>query len=216
MAAASRWSLGVVSAWVAWVMPSWALAQVAVEPQPDVAGLVRQAQALRSRGKLNEKSLLALKPGKVDGALAFDLQSKDWLAVGAWSYPEAKFNVGYTQANACQLDIVRYHSDHGEMHFSVGDLCQDPSKAQLRHTNFQVPLPVKVAVTGSGAQTWLAIDAYGKREWQRVVAYHDGALVIDITQAGTKTDKVVKFRELRLAMPRLFSFTPAPPPAKAR
>lgn len=214
MTRTSAWITGLSAALLGVLAPVWALAQVAVEPQPDVAGLSRQAQELRTRGKLSEKSLLALKPGKVDGALASDLRSKDWLAVGAWSYPEAKFNVGYLEEKACQIDLLRYHSDGGELHFSIGDLCQDPAKAQLRHSNFQFPLPVKVAVTGSGAKTWLAIDAFGKREWQRIVSYQDGRLVVDITMAGTKTDKVIKFREVRLAMPRMFSYVPAPPQAR--
>lgn len=213
MTRTSAWITGLSAALLGVLAPVWAMAQVAVEPQPDVAGLSRQAQEVRTRGKLSEKSLLALKPGKVDGALAGDLRSKDWLAVGAWSYPEAKFNVGYLEEKACQIDMLRYRSDGGELHFSIGDLCHSPAKAQLRHSNFQFPLPVKVAVTGSGANTWLAIDAFGKREWQRVVAYQDGMLVVDITKSGTKADKVVKFRELRLAMPRMFSYMPMPPKA---
>lgn len=210
MGMAARRILGIASVLMGIVLPLAAQAQVAVEPQPDVAGLARQAEAVRARGKLSDKALLALKPGKVDGALAFDLGSKDWVVVGAWSYPEAKFNVGYLQEKACQLDLLRYHTDGGEMHFSIGDLCQSPAKAKLTHTNFQVPLPVKVAVNGSAANTWLAIDAYGAREWQRVVAYQDGMLVVDITKSGSKTDKVVKFREVRMAMPRLFSYMPLP------
>lgn len=202
------WRAGLV---LGLLLPASAFAQVDVEPQPDIAGLVRQANEIRGRAKPAAAALLALRPGKVDATLAVDLRAKDWLAVGAWSYPEGKFNVSYTQDRPCQIDLLRYHVDGGELRFAIGDLCQAPERAALRHLNFQFPLPVKVAVSGSAAQTWLAIDAFGKREWQRVVSYRDGVLVLDITRDGSKRDKQVKFREVRLAMPRMFSYTPMPP-----
>jgi len=184
-----------------------ALAQVAVDPQPDVAALAKTWQAARDQGKLGSAELLALKPGQVDAGLARDLIDKDWLDLGAWSYPEAKFGVGYAQNPACQHDILRYQSDGGELHFSLGDLCTSPTQAKLTHTNFQLPPPVKVAVQGKGGDTWLAIDAWGKREFQRVVAYRAGVLVVDITYTGKKTDRKVKFRAVRIAVPRTFVAT---------
>lgn len=183
-----------------------ATAQLPVAPQPDIAALARKYGEVRAAGRPTEAALLALKPGRVAPSLASDLQAFDWLKIGAWSYPERKMGAHYAQESACYYHLLRYRRDGGELQFSLADLCAAPQQAQLRHTNFTLPPRVKVAVSGSGADTWLAIDARGVREWHRVVSYQQGVLVVDITLTGKKSDKQIKFRDVRLAVPRLFAW----------
>ena len=201
--------LAVVALWLAWSAALGgrdAAAQVPIEPQPDGAHLAQKYAEVRARGRLGEAALLALKPGAVAATLAADLQVQDWLQIGAWSYTEGKFGPSYRKDTVCQYDLTRYRRDGGELRFSLADLCGAVQKPLLRHTNFTLPPHIKVAVAGRGADTWLAVDAYGVREWHRVVSYQQGVLVVDITFTGKKADKKVRFREVRLAVPRLYGW----------
>ena len=55
-----------------------------------------------------------------------------------------------------------------------------------------------------GKQTYLEVTAFGEKELHRVVSYEKGVLVLDLSYDGKPNSKKVKFRDVRIAMPRLF------------
>jgi hypothetical protein len=62
----------------------------------------------------------------------------------------------------------------------------DPAKAVLNHLSFIQPPPMSAAVRKVGKQTYLEVTA------------------LDLSYDGKPNSKLVKFRDVRIAMPRLF------------
>ena len=81
---------------------------------------------------------------------------------------------------------------------------KEPAKGQVTHVNFELPPQVRVGVEKVGKETYLAITAYGSKELHRVVSYADGVLILDISYDGKPRSKQVKFRDVRIAVPRMF------------
>ena len=74
----------------------------------------------------------------------------------------------------------------------------------LLHKNFQLPSPIVVGIKKVGKETYLELTAYGSKELHRVVSYEKGVLILDISYDGKPRSKTVKFRDVRIAMPRMF------------
>lgn len=181
-----------------------ALGQVPIEKQPDlevIHGALKQARARRPR---DAKALLAVKQGPIEPTLAEDLVKFDWFEAGSWSYPEKKFGVSYDDDELFQFDLRRYLADGAELRFSLTINRRDPTKRQLTHVNFTLPPPSSAAIKKVGKQTYLEGTAYGEKELHRVVSYEKGVLILDLSYDGVPNSKLVKFRDVRIAVPRLF------------
>lgn len=176
-----------------------ALCQVAVAQQPDAEAMTATVKEARARRPLDPKALLAIKQGPIDATLAADLLDKDWLLVGAWSYPEKKFSPSYLDDDVEQFDLTRYLPDGQELRFTF-----HVDAKQLTHLNFTLPSPQRVSFTQLGKQTWLQRLSYGEKELHRVVSYDKGVLIIDVSYDGVPNSKKVKFRDVWVAMPRRF------------
>lgn len=181
-----------------------ALAQVPIEKQPDLETFRAAVKAARARRPLEAKALLAIRQGPIEATLAEDLQKYDWYLAGAWSYPEKKFGVTWADEEVFQYDLYRYLPAGTELSYSFSVNRLDPSKAQLTHLNFTEPPPTSAAVRKVGQQTYLEVTAFGAKELHRVVSYEKGVLIIDLSYDGKAHSKTVKFRDVRIALPRLF------------
>lgn len=177
--------------------------QVAVEHQPDLTAL-RAAIAEARAKRPDQRALLALGRGPIDESLAADLQKYDWLEVGSWSYPEKKLSLHYDDEGALQHDWLRYLADGSELRFSLVMNQLDASRSQVVHTNFTLPPPTSLALKKVGKTLYVELTAFGEKELHRVVSYQRGVLVLDLSYDGKPQSKTVKFRDVRVAMPRLF------------
>lgn len=177
--------------------------QVAVEHQPDLTAL-RAAIAEARAKRPDQRALLALSRGPIDESLAADLQRYDWLEVGSWSYPEKKLSLHYDDEGALQHDWLRYLADGSELRFSLVMNQLDASRSQVVHTNFTLPPPTSLALKKVGKTLYVELTAFGEKELHRVVSYQRGVLVLDLSYDGKPQSKTVKFRDVRVAMPRLF------------
>lgn len=178
------------------------LSQVAVEHQPEPSKMLAAVTEARAKRPRDAKALLALKQGLIADTLADDLRTRDWFLAGAWSYAEKKFGVWYEPETLTQYDFVRYGKDGGELRYSF--LVPASGRQEVTHVNFTLPAPVTAALKRVGKQTYLEVTAYGEKELHRVVQYQDGVLVLDLSYDGKVNSKRVEFREVRVAMPRLF------------
>jgi hypothetical protein len=181
-----------------------AAAQVPIERQPDHPAL--QAALLEARAKRprDGKALVAIKQGPIAPTLAKDLVNFDWYLAGAWSYPEQKFGVGYDRDELFQFDLNRYLADGAELSYSFSINELDPAKMKLNHYNFELPPKSSAAIRQVGKQTYFELTAYGVKELHRVVSYEQGVLILDLSYDGKPNSKKVKFRDVRIAVPRLF------------
>lgn len=184
-----------------------ALAQVPIVKQPELSVLKAALENARAKRPLDSAPLLALKQGPIDATLADDLQKFDWYLPGAWSYPEKKFGVTWSDDDCFQYDLNRYLPDGTELSFTFSINRLDATKMQLTHVNFTQPPPTSVAVRKVGKQTYWELTAYGVKELHRVVSYEKGVLVLDVSYDGKPNSKKVKFREVRIALPRHFEST---------
>jgi hypothetical protein len=183
------------------------LGQVAVQHQPDLVAMKAAVTEARAKRPADSATLLALKGAKVDASLADDLKKFDWFQAGAWSYPEKSFTPSWREDAPSQFDFRRYLDDGSELSYSFSINLLDPSKAEVRHVNFDSPAPMSVAIKKVGKDTYLEVTAFGDKELQRVRSYEHGVLIIDISYDGKVNSKTVKFRDVRIAMPRLFEST---------
>ncbi|MDP1827726.1 MAG: hypothetical protein Q8L48_30920 [Archangium sp.] len=183
---------------------STAFAQVPIEKQPDLEAFRAAVKEARAKRPLDAKALVKLKQGPIDPTLAEDLSKYDWYQAGAWSYPEKKFSPSYDDAELFQFDLRRYLPDGAELSYSLSINQRDPTKLQLNHLNFTLPPTTTAAFKKVGRQTYLEVTAYGEKELHRVVSYEKGILIIDLSYDGVPNSKLVKFRDVRIAMPRLF------------
>lgn len=177
--------------------------QIAVEHPPDLTAL-RAAIAEARAKRPDQRALLALGRGPIDENLAADLQKYDWLEVGSWSYPEKKLSLHYDDEGALQHDWLRYLADGSELRFSLVMNQLDASRSQVVHTNFTLPPPTSLALKKVGKALYVELTAFGEKELHRVVSYQRGVLVLDLSYDGKPQSKTVKFRDVRVAMPRLF------------
>jgi hypothetical protein len=182
-----------------------AVAQVAIPEQPDPAVFYRDAMARRKAGILDEKTLVGLKPEPIPPTLKDDLVKLDWLLVGTYSYPEKQLGIAYREENPCQLEIARHLPDGGNLRFQYSANCADREHGKLYHLNFELPPRIKTRVRELKGETYLEVEAYGEKELHRVVSYRGGVLVVDISYDGKPRSKKVKFRELRISLPRGFN-----------
>lgn len=178
------------------------LSQVAVEHQPDQQAMLTALNEARAKRPRDAKALVALKQGPIDGSLGDDLKTRDWFLAGAWSYPETKFGPGYDAEDPIQYDFIRYGADGGELRYTSN--LSPTGQRQITHVNFTLPVPTAAALKRIGKQVFLEVTAYGEKEYLRVVQYQNGVLVLDITYDGKTNSKRLKFRDVRVAMPRLF------------
>lgn len=181
-----------------------AAAQVPIAVQPDLPALKAALLEARAKRPRDSKALLAIKQGPIAPTLAADLLEYDWYLAGAWSYPEQKFGVNYDQDELFQFDLNRYLADGAQLSFSLSINQVDPKKLQVTHTNFELPPKSSAAVRQVGKQTYFELTAYGEKELHRVVSYEKGVLMLDLSYDGKPNSKKVKFREVRIAVPRLF------------
>lgn len=182
---------------------STAWAQVPVEHPPDLVAFHAAVKEARAKRPRDGKALVALTQGPIEPTLAADLSKYDWYLAGAWSYPEQKFGVTWEDPEVFQFDLRRYLADGAELSYSL-NLDRLTSKAQLTHVNFTLPPPTSAAVRKVGKQTYLEVTAYGVKELHRVVSYEKGVLIVDLSYDGKPNSKKVKFRDVQIAMPRLF------------
>jgi hypothetical protein len=187
-----------------WSLP--ATAQIAIAEQPDPAVWYKDTMARRKAGILDEKSLLSRKPEPIPAALKDDLIKLDWLLLGAYSYPEKQLGIAYREEQPCQLDVARHLPDGGNLSFQYVASCADREHGKLYHLNFTMPPQVKTRVRDVKGETYLEVEAYGEIELHRIVSYRDGVLIVDISYDGKPRSKKVKFREVRIAMPRGFAW----------
>jgi hypothetical protein len=183
------------------------LSQVPIEHQPDLAAMKAAVLEARAKRPTDSAKLLTLEQPKVDDSLADDLKKFDWYQAGSWSYPEKSFSPSYLAPEAFQYDVRRYLGDGSELSYSFVVNRLDASKAEFTHTNFATPNPISVAVKKVGKDTYLEVKVFGEKELQRVRSYEHGVLIIDVSYDGKVNSKTVKFREVRIAMPRVFEST---------
>lgn len=183
---------------------STVLAQVPIEKQPDLEAFHLAVKEARAKRPLDAKALLAIKQGPIEPTLAEDLAKYDWYQAGSWSYPEKKFSPSYDDAEVFQFDLRRYLPDGAELSYSLSINRRDPTRRVLNHLNFTLPPSTSAGFKKVGKQTYLEVTAYGEKELHRVVSYEKGMLIIDLSYDGVANSKLVKFRDVRLAMPRLF------------
>lgn len=178
-----------------------ALAQVSVERPPELAGFRAALKEARARRPMDSKALLAIKQGPIEPTLAEDLSKFDWYLPGGWSYPEKKFGVTWEDAEPTQYDFNRYLADGSELSYllNIGK-----KEVSLLHKNFQLPPPTSAAIRKVGKETYFELTAYGAKELHRVVSYEKGVLILDVSYDGKPRSKTVKFRDVRIALPRMF------------
>lgn len=185
---------------VAWLL----LGQVPVEHPPEPATLRAALLEARAKRPRDTAAFLAVKQGPIEPTLAADLLAFDWLLPGAWSYPEKKFGVEWEQEDPDRHQWNRHLPDGGVLSFAWTRNLKDEAKSQVTHTNFTLPPPTRVQVVKAGRATYLELTAYGEKELHRVVSYEKGVLVLDVSYDGKPNSKRVKFREVRVAMPKCF------------
>lgn len=178
--------------------------QVPVEQPPESLGFRAALEAARAKRPRDERPFLAVKQGPVAASLAADLQRFDWLLVGSWSYPEKKWSPGYSEDQRFQHDLLRVRDDGAELRFSFVLDQTNPRQGTLTHVNFDEPPPTSVSVAKVAGATYLQVVAYGQKELHRVVSYDGAVLVVDLSFDGKPASKKVKFRDVRVALPRLF------------
>jgi hypothetical protein len=183
------------------------LGQVAIEHQPDLAAMKAAVSEARGKRPTDSAKLLAINQGKIDESLSGDLEKFDWYLPGAWSYPEKQFSPGYLADGASQFQLNRYLSDHSELSYSFSVSLLDATLAEVRHTNFETPSSTSTVVKKVGKDTYLELTAFGQKELHRVRSYEHGVLIVDLSFDGKVNSKMVKFRDVRIAMPRLFEST---------
>lgn len=204
--ASVRWLPLLAGLWA--LFPTEASAQIAIAQQPDPAAFYDAVNKARLAARPTEADLLKKRPQRIDAvALQKAMAELDWVEVGGYHYPEHKLGVDYDKDEPCQLDLVRYAPDGGELHFSYNSPCSDKRKGSIAHTNFQNPPPVKVAVRQRGQEVYWELTAYGTVELHRVVSFADNVLVLDISYDGKPRSKRVEFRIVRAAIPRSFAWS---------
>lgn len=183
------------------------LSQVPIEHQPDLAAMKAAVLDARAKRPTDSAKLLTLKQPKVDDSLADDLKKFDWYLAGSWSYPEKSFSPSYLAPETFQYDVRRYLDDGSELSYSFVINRLDASKAEVTHTNFATPSTTSLTVKKVGKDTYLELTAFGEKELHRVRSYEQGVLIVDLSYDGKVNSKTVKFRDVRVAMPRVFEST---------
>lgn len=189
-----------------------ALAQLPCSKQPDHQRMRAALEEARAKRPRNPKPLLAMKQGSVDPSLAADLQKFDWYLAGMWSSADKRFAAAWPD-EVLDYDLTRYRPDGGELRFRFTVSEFDASRMVLESFSSSSEPTSFVDVRKVGPQTYWDVSTMRGDQRHRVVSYKNGVLVLDVRYdlglllEGTPNSKLVTFREVRIALPRLFEST---------
>ncbi len=189
-----------------------AFAQLPCSKQPDHQRMRAALEEARAKRPRDPKLLLATKQGSVDPSLAADLQKFDWYFAGMWSSADKRFSAASPDEAVFDYDLTRFGSDGGQLRFKFMVSRFDASRMVLETFSYGDPTSF-VDVRKVGPQTYWDVSSISGDQRHRVVSYKNGVLVLDVRYdlglllEGTPNSKLVTFREVRIALPRLFEST---------